>query len=251
MPLTDILQAVLIFFVGLAAAFINIMAGGGSVLTLGTMMLLGLPAAVANGTNRIGLLVESISAAAAYKSERFSDVRESFRLAIWTVPGAALGSYFAISVSSLMFQRILAVVMILVVITLFLPKSKSDGDGENKGTSRLFVYPAMLVVGLYGGFIQAGVGFLIMASLRHILRLDLVRVNMHKIYIVLIYTLPVLLIFGLTGNIHWVWAACLSAGMAVGAWLSVKISIKRGEKVVKAVLCVAILLMAAKLLSTW
>ena len=150
-----------------------------------------------------------------------------------------------------MFQRILALVMIFVVITLFLPKKRSDGAGENQDASRLFVYPAMICVGLYGGFIQAGVGFLIMASLRHILRLDLVKVNMHKIYIVLTYTVPVLLIFGLTGNINWPWALCLSAGMVLGAWLSVKIAIRRGERVVKAVLCVAILLMAAKFLSTW
>lgn len=251
MPIADILQGILIFFVGLAAAFINIMAGGGSVLTLGTMMLLGLPAAVANGTNRIGLLVESLSGAAAFRSERFAEVKESVKLAVWTIPGAVLGSVFAISISSLMFQRILALVMIFIVITLFLPKGRSDGAGRNRGASRLFVYPAMIGVGLYGGFVQAGVGFLIMASLRHILRLDLVKVNMHKIYIVLIYTVPVLLIFGFTGNIHWPWAVCLSAGMAVGAWLSVKISVRRGEKVVKAVLCVAILLMAAKFLSTW
>lgn len=249
--MSELLQIPLIFLVGAAAGFINIMAGGGSVLTLGTMMLLGLPASVANGTNRIGILIESVSAAAAYKSERFSEVKESLKLGVWTIPGALLGSYYAISISSLMFQRILAVVMIFVVITLFLPKSKSDGAEEKRGIGRFFIYPAMLGVGIYGGFIQAGVGFLLMASLRHILKLDLVKVNMHKIYVVLIYTLPVLFIFGFTGNIYWTWAVSLSAGMAVGAWLSVKISIRRGEKVVKIVLCVAILIMAAKFLSTW
>ncbi|MDP6779441.1 MAG: sulfite exporter TauE/SafE family protein, partial [Candidatus Latescibacteria bacterium] len=237
-----------VFGIGIAAGFINIMAGGGSVLTLGVMMLMGLDAAVANGTNRIGLLVEGISGAAAYRTERFTDLRESFRLAALTLPGAILGSIFAIQVSNLTFQRILALVMIFVLITLFLPKGKEEGDRAGGRRGRVLIYPAMVLVGFYGGFVQAGVGFLIMASLRHLLALDLVRINMHKVYIVLIYTIPVLFVFGLTDNINWPWAAALGLGMALGAWVSVKISVRRGERVIKAILGVAIVLMAAKFL---
>ena len=249
--MTDPVHLAAVFVIGIAAGFINIMAGGGSVLTLGVMMLLGLDAAVANGTNRIGLLVEGISGATAYRTERFTDLRESFRLAAFTLPGAVLGSIFAIQVSNLTFQRILALVMIFVLITLFLPKGKENGSTTRGSRGGALIYPAMVLVGFYGGFVQAGVGFLIMASLRHLLALDLVRINMHKVYIVLIYTVPVLFVFGLTDNIHWPWAAALGLGMALGAWVSVKISVRRGERVIKVILGLAIVLMATKFLLSW
>ena len=73
----------------------------------------------------------------------------------------------------------------------------------------------MVGVGFYGGFLQVGVGFLLMASMRRLLKLDLVRVNMHKVFIVLIYTLPALLIFMYNRNVDWVYGLNLAAG---GAW---------------------------------
>ena len=87
-----------------------------------------------------------------------------------------------------------------------------------------------------------------MGALKHLLKLDLIRVNMHKVFIVFIYTIPILFIFGLTGNIDWFYAVFLASGYAVGAWWSAKISITRGEKVVKLVLGVAIVIMSFKLL---
>ena len=242
-----LIYPVCIFLIGILASFINIMAGGGSVLTLGVLMLFGLDASVANGTNRFGIIVESISGISAYKSEQYSNIKESILLAIFTLPGAVIGSIYAIQISSLTFQRILAVVMIFIIVTLFIPQKNNNKTAITK-MGKILVYPAMLIVGFYGGFIQAGVGFLIIASLRHLLKLDLVLVNMHKVYIILIYTIPLLFIFGFTGNIHWIYALCLAAGNAVGAWISVKVSIKKGEKIIKTVFIAAILIMSIKFL---
>lgn len=235
-----------VFCAGFLSGFINIMAGGGSVLTLGLMMLLGLDAPVANGTNRIGVLVGTLSGAAAYKAEKFGGMRQSLVFGLCALPGAILGSIFAVRIENALFQRLLAVVMIFVIITLFLPPSKSGM--KNRTHRNWLIVPVMFCIGLYGGFIQAGVGFLIMAALRHLQTMDLVTINLHKTWIVLIYTIPVLLIFGMTRNIHWLYAAALAAGNALGAWLSVKISIRRGEKIIKITLCAAILLMAVKFL---
>ncbi|MBU2541230.1 MAG: sulfite exporter TauE/SafE family protein [Candidatus Omnitrophica bacterium] len=249
--MNEIIHLIIVFSAGAIAGFINVMAGGGSVLTLGVMMLIGLDAPIANGTNRIGILAGAISGASAYNSEKLSNIKESFLLGIWTLPGAIIGSIFAINISNLLFQRILAGVMIFVVITLFRPIANGQNSKEfSKGRNKL-IYPTMFLIGLYGGFIQAGVGFLIMFSLRHILGLSLTKINIHKVCIILLYTIPVIFIFGLTKNINWIYAVCLGLGSALGAWLSVKVSVKKGEGVIKIVLCVAILLMAAKFLLTF
>jgi uncharacterized protein len=247
--LKQLMHPLLLFTAGFVSSFINIMAGGGSVLTLGVMMLFGLDASLANGTNRIGVLAGNLSGAAAFKSENLGSFRESLVLGAWALPGAVIGSVLAVRIGSVFFERILAVVMIFVIFTLFLPPAKSKTSLKTGASGRrLWIYPVMFCIGLYGGFIQAGVGFLIMASLRHILSMDLIKVNLNKNWIVLLYTLPILLIFGMTKNIHPGYAAVLALGNALGAWLSVKVSVKKGEKIIKVMLCAAILLMAVKLI---
>ena len=249
--MNDILFPVCIFLAGAISSFINVMAGGGSILTLGVMMLFGLDGSVANGTNRIGILTATSSGMVAFKTERYGNIKESAVLGLCALPGALIGSYYAVSISNVLFQRLLSVVMIFIIITLFLPKKKNHLMAEKSRSSKIFLYPAMFIVGLYGGFIQAGVGFLIMASLRHLTSISLIKINMHKVYIIFMYTVPVLIIFGITGNINWFYAICLGAGNSIGAWLSVKLSIRKGEKAVKILLAVAILLMAVKFMLTW
>jgi uncharacterized protein len=242
-------EVIVVFFSGMAAGVINIMAGGGSTITLGVLIFLGMDASIANGTNRIGLMVESTSGVLAFRSKNYSAFGESFKLSLFTLPGAVLGAISAVRISNELFQQILAVVMILILITLFLPKSlKEKADSGSRKLRGWAIYPAMFLIGFYGGFIQVGIGFLLMGALRHLLHLDLIRVNMHKVFIVFIYTIPILFIFGLTGNIDWFYAVFLAGGYAVGAWWSAKVSIAGGEKVVKVVLGVAIIIMSAKLL---
>lgn len=235
--------AIIMFFAGMVSSFINMMAGGGSMITVGLMILLNIDPSVANGTNRIGVLVGTSTGALAYKSEKITEFKQSFLLGICAIPGAILGSIYSITISDELFKKILALVMIFILLTLFIRKKKEVSKKQS-----FFIYPAMVLVGFYGGFIQIGVGFILMAFLRHLLSLDLVRTNMHKVFVVLIYTLPVLLVFGLSGNINWPVAIVMSAGNALGGWISVKLAIRKGEKFVKIILAVAIVLMAAKFL---
>ena len=247
MELNELTIALLLFAAGALASFINMMAGGGSMITIGIMILLGIDPAVANGTNRIGVLVGTASGAAAFKKEKISDLKTSLILGACAIPGAIIGSIYSVSISGELFQKLLALVMIFVLITLFLPKKKITTE-STKNKKNFWIYPAMFVVGLYGGFIQVGVGYLLMAALRHLMAYDLVHVNMHKAFVVLIYTVPVLAVFGFSGNIHWWYAIILSAGNAVGSWFSVKLAVRKGDRVIKIVLVVAILLMVMKFL---
>lgn len=245
----NIFEGLILFAAGAAASFINMMAGGGSMLTIGAMILLGMEPTVANATNRIGVLVGTGSGALTYRAEKFTDLKTSLILGACAIPGAIIGSIYSVKISNQLFQRLLAVVMILVLITMFIPKGKQNKTTEKLKNSWL-IYPAMVLVGLYGGFIQAGVGFIIMAFLRHLMSFDLLRVNMHKVFIVVIYTVPVLVVFGLSGKISWFHAITMSLGNALGSYISVKLALKKGEKLVKVVLVIAILLMAIRFLTT-
>lgn len=249
----EILKIGGLFIAGMIAGFINIMAGGGSTLTLPVLIFLGLDSALANGTNRIAVLIQNIAAILSFKQEKFAQFKLSTKLSLWTLPGAIFGAIVAVRIGNELFQKILGIVIIGIIITILFPRfTRSAKDHQsNHSFNSWLLYPVLLGIGFYGGFMQAGVGFLIMAALVHLMQLDLVRVNMHKVFIVFMFTLPAIIIFIATGNVNWGYAMTLSAGNALGGWWSAKISVKKGEKVIRIVLMVAMLIMALKLLEVF
>jgi uncharacterized membrane protein YfcA len=249
--MTEIFQLILLFVFGIIAGILNVNAGGGSVLSLPMLLLLGLDSAVANGTNRIAILFQNLSAILSFKNENHSQFKLSFKLALFTLPGAIIGAYSAINISSELFEKILAVIMIGVIITMILPKKQIVAVETLTKKQNFYVYLAMFGVGFYGGFIQVGVGFLLMASLHYLMKQSLVKVNMHKVFIVLIYTIPALLIFIFTENINWGYGLLLAVGNIIGAWWGVKFSVKGGDKFIKIILIIAVAIMAFQLLGVF
>ena len=234
--------------VGMIAGFINVNAGGGSTLTLPTLIFLGLDASVANGTNRIAILLQNLSAVSSFKREQYSKFNLSFKLALMTLPGAIIGAYFSINISDKVFQIILALVMIGVIITLLLPKKSIEISPNGEGEYSWTVYLAMFGIGFYGGFVQVGVGFILMAALHHLMKLSLIHVNMHKVFIILFYTIPALIVFIISDNVNWFLGLSLASGNMVGAWWGARFSVKGGEKYIRFVLIAAIMIMVVKLL---
>lgn len=243
--MSDLQTIILLFIIGSIAGFINVNAGGGSTLTLPTLIFLGLDGALANGTNRVAIFIQNLFAVYSFKKEKYSDFKLSFKIAWLTLPGAVIGSILAVNLSGEVFEKILGAVMIGIVISMVIPKKKNDiKDGDHVSWK---VYLSMFGLGFYGGFIQVGIGFLLMAVLQYLMKLNLVLVNMHKVFIVLIYTIPALIIFIISGNVNWKLGLALAAGNAFGAWWAAKFAVKKGEKLIKFVLIAAILIMSLKL----
>ena len=246
----DLLYIAVLVCVGVIAGFINVTAGGGSTLTLPTLIFLGLDSSVANGTNRIAILLQNVSAVQSFKQENFFDLKTSLKLAFFTLPGSVAGALLAVRLEDELFQIILGIIMIGIVISMILPKRKRNNK-DDPTKPNIGIYLSMLGIGFYGGFIQVGVGFLLMASLQFLMKLDLVRVNMYKVFIVLIYTIPALLIFTLTDNVNWLLGIFLASGNILGGWWGAKLQIKKGEGFIKIVLGLAVFIMALKLLDVF
>jgi uncharacterized membrane protein YfcA len=246
----ETMKWLLLFGVGFISGIINVNAGGGSSLTLPALIFIGLDGALANGTNRIGILLQTATAVSSFRQQKFHRFKMSLTLALFTLPGAVAGALLSVRISNEWFHRILGMVMMGIVISLFFPKPKGtlSVDNENHRKSWL-IYPAMLGIGFYGGFIQIGVGFLLMAALYHLLRISLVHVNMHKVFIVGLYTVPALVIFVLTGHVNWGYGLCLAGGMAFGGWCGARIAVKGGERIIRIILAFAIFIMSMKILN--
>lgn len=240
-------SSLLLLGVGVVAGLINIGAGGGSSLTLPTLIFLGLDSAMANGTNRIALIIQNILAITGFQQEKQNEFKQSFKYALFTLPGAIAGALLAVRLDDMLFQRILAVIMVLIVLTLFIPKT-AERKSAISSKKPWIVYLALLGAGFYGGFIQVGVGFILMATLFHLAGLTLVKVNVHKVFIILLYTIPALAIFILTDNVHWKYGLILAVGNGIGGWISARVSVKKGESYIRVILAIAIIIMAYKLI---
>lgn len=248
----------LLAIAGLIAGFINVMAGGGSLLVMPILVImLGMPGPAANGTTRLAILAQNASAIAGFRNKGFSDFRLSLSLAVCALPGAALGAFYATKLEGVWFNRTLAAVMIGVMIVMALDKrhpvapggAAAQNESAWKQKQRLLAgHGLMVLVGFYGGFIQAGVGFILMAILHRVMGLDLVRVNMHKVFIVATYTTLAIGFFAWSGNIHWMRGIILAAAMAAGGWIGSSVAVAKGEGLIRIVLNVALVVLVIKLL---
>lgn len=248
-----LLDLVIILITGIAAGFINVNAGGGSFLTIPMLIFTGLPAAVANGTNRVALTFANIIAVYNFKKKGFFDWKLGLVLGIPAALGSVAGAFISINLPDELYNTILAVVILLVLIVIiidpkkYIKKNLLDASMKNRITGSIIFF----LIGVYGGVIQAGVGFLIITSLVFITGYSLVKINSLKVLIALTYMVVSLMVFIFSGNINWIYALVLSLGNGTGAFLGTRFAVKHGDKWIKVILFIAAVIMALKLLNVF
>lgn len=244
-----LVNIIVIFIVGVVTGFINVNAGGGSLLTMPILIFMGLPPAVANGTNRIAILAGAVSATATFKKKGYFDWKFALELGIPALIGALIGSAVAVSIPDELFKAIFSVIMVVVLAVIIInPQGKIKRSIEDLSAKRRIVTAvAFFFIGIYGGLIQAGVGFLIIASLSLITGLSLVKINALKVFVVLLYTILSISVFLFHGKINIPIGFSLAAGSAFGAYLGSHFAIAKGDKWIRVILVISVVAMAIKL----
>lgn len=236
-----------LFLVGFVAAVINVIAAGGSFLTLPLLIFLGVPAAIANGTNRVGVLAQNVSAVFGFHRHNVLPVKWAVSVSIPAVIGAAIGVWAALQVPDLAFRRILSIVMLAVTFATLLHRGL---QGERRREPQSPWHPAMVtgffLSGIYGGFIQAGVGFMAL-GMTTLAGLDIVRGNAVKVFVVLLLTLLSLAAFAGTGHVDWPAGLALGLGQLLGGMVGVKVAVLKGQKWLEHVVTVTIVIFAVLL----
>ena len=231
---------------GAVAGALNVVAGGGSFLVLPVMIFLGLPATVANGTNRIGILAQNATAVWGFHQHRLI---EGGWIGVAVVPalaGAALGTWAAIEIEDAAFRRALALIMVAVSLwTLWDPLARRPGEeaAPQGRLGRIGTVLLFFAIGVYGGFVQAGIGFLLLAATT-LQGLDLVRGNALKVLIVLVFTPLTLVLFTLGGKVDWGMGLALAAGYGVGGLAGVRLTVRKGHAWLKRVVTVTVIVFA-------
>jgi len=221
---------------GFLAGIINTMAGGGSNLTIPALMVLGLPADIANATNRVSVFFQSFTAAKGFKKHGKLDIPDLKMVVSMTLIGGVVGAAFASYMpAEYLKPTLLSAMIIMAGIILFKPSAISAPEGTEALTvlSNKKSIPMLLIAGFYGGFVQAGVGFILIAAIVGGLRYDLVRANALKIVCTLAFTFLALILFVIRDQVWWVPGLILASGSIAGAHLAVKITINVTQKTLK------------------
>ena len=239
----------ILVLVGCIVGVINTMAGGGSLITLPILIFLGLPSNVANGTNRIGLIMTAFSANMGFKSKGVSTYPFNVYIGLFALIGSLIGAYIAVDINDKIFNRTLSVIMIIVIILiLFSPKIlKGDLNERLSGKNLVVSCFVFFFIGIYGGFVNAGIGFIIMLFLNLYNKMNLVRVNATKSVVVLIYSIGAFLTFLFNDLVNFGYGFSLGFGTLFGAWWSSRYSVIRGEGIIKVFLLISIFLLSVKL----
>ena len=245
----NLLHTVLLFGTGIAAGFLNTVAAGGSLLALPMLIFLTSDSTLANGTNRIAIFFQNVSAIIGFRRKGVSNFRYGILLAVPAVIGAVIGAIIATDIEDAAFNLILAAVMItMLILTLINPTERLKDRIENSGKrSTIIAMGVFFLIGIYGGFIQAGVGLLIITALRLLTGMDLVRTNAIKVLVIFFYTVVALGIFIMEKQVDWALGVTLAMGNATGAWIGSHWAVEKGEKWIKVVLVVAVLVFSVNL----
>lgn len=235
-----------IFFVGVVSGFFNTIGGGGSLLVLPFLSFLGMDVAVANGTNRLAIVLQSIAGAEAYRKKGVLCFRTALPLAGITTLGSILGTFLAITIDRQYLNLSVAVfISLMAVLLVFKPEMwEKQHEARLSKTGIFFVF---FFIGIYGGFIQAGVGFFLTWGLALAVGVDLLRGNAIKMVIVGLYNVISLAIFYRNGMVDIPVGLIMAGGSMVGAVIGARFAVAKGNTWIRWILAAVVIISAVKM----
>ncbi len=249
-------EHILIAFAGaFVAGMINALAGNGSVITLTILTeLIGLPGNIANGTNRVGVLLNALGAFTGFSRNSKIDYSRHIKYILPVVLGAVMGTLIATIVTNEQFMGVFKFLMILMLIVILVnPERWLIVRPEQSVLPKWMEWPVFMVLGFYGGFIQMGMGVFYLAVLVLVARLPMLESNAIKAVSVGIFTLIAVIIFAFAGQVVWLIGSVMGVGQFLGGWFSAHYASKvsYAPKVAYYVLIVAVLLSLLKLFNVF
>jgi uncharacterized membrane protein YfcA len=244
----ELYQIPIVIATGFLAAFLNTVGGGGSLFSVPILTFMGLPITSANATSRVALLFQNFFAVGGFRSKGIElPWPYSLYLGVSSLFGGLIGATLASRVEDDVFNKIFVGVMFLSVALIVFDPFKSKGPEKLNFKNQAAGSICFFFIGIYGGFVQAGIGFLVIAVLSLVNNLSLVKSNYVKVFSAIIYTAVSVAVFAYEGKIIWLTGFILAIGHALGGWYASRWSVDKGEVWIKRVMIISIIAMAIKL----
>jgi uncharacterized membrane protein YfcA len=240
----NVTEIIVIILAGIVVGFINTLSGGGSVISLSLLLILGLPANVANGTNRISIFFQTLSSVGSFTKQKMFDSMKPVWLGIPATLGSVLGAWLAVDVNERVIEVSMGVAMVIMVFFLFYKPDKwlKEKAAMLARPLKWWQFVIFFAVGFYGGFIQVGVGYFLLMALVLGVGYDLVKANAVKNLIVFFYAIFALLVFIIDGKVNYFYGVVLSVGSVIGALIASHLAVKKGAGFIRAVILASVIL---------
>lgn len=232
-------MSISVFFIlvisGLFVGFINTLSAGGTAISIALYLALGLSPAQANATNRIGVLLQSSLTSVLFSRKGFLKNTHFFRLALPTMLGAFVGAILSLVLPEILFSYFMGISLLVMIVFLFRSPKKFEEDDFSKTENGIsfLQYLTFFLIGIYGGFVQVGTGFLLMSAGSMLLGYNIIKTNALKTTVMAFYTVIAVLIFWQDGSIHWQYGLLHSIGTFIGSFIATKLAFKKGAKFIK------------------
>jgi uncharacterized protein len=205
---------------GILAGIINTLAGSGSVVTLPILVMLGLPANVANATNRVGVTIQNIVGIATFQRKGRLNLEGGLWLVAPSLPGAVVGAWIAANLGQQQMNYAIGIVMVIMLFVVLLNPQQwlREHSQVKEGRPALWMLLVFFAIGVYGGFIQAGIGVFLLTALVMGVGYNLAHANAIKLMIVLSVTVVSLVVFVYQDLVVWSLGLLMAIGQSIGAW---------------------------------
>jgi uncharacterized membrane protein YfcA len=223
--------------------------GGGSLFTVPILTFMGVPITMANATARVAILAQNLTATGGFRSKKVElPLRYSLYLGLVSMVGGFIGSKLASNIDDKIFSRIFVVVMLFSIALVIFDPFRSTKKGEKMTPKHQVIGTiCFFFIGIYGGFVQAGIGFLVIGVLSLVNNFNLVKTNYIKVFVAIVYTGVSVAVFAWEDKIIWQTGFILAIGHALGGWYASRWSVDKGEAWIKRVMIVSVIGMAIKL----
>jgi uncharacterized membrane protein YfcA len=239
------LEAVAILLAGLAAGTINTVVGSGTLITFPTLLAFGVPPVTANVSNTIGLVPGGIAGAIGYRRELAGQRPRVLRLATASLVGGIVGAVLLLVLPDDAFAAIVPVLILLgCVLVVLQPRisawvaARHDAAGGLPHHGAWWVWPGVLLTGVYGGYFGAAQGVLLMAVLGIGVDESLQRLNAVKNVLAAIVNAIAGLLFIAVAEVDWQVVALIAVGSVVGAQIGATVGRRLPAAVLRVVIVV-------------
>lgn len=242
------IEYLVIIVSGILVGFINTLAGGGSVISLSLLLILGLPATIANGTNRVSVFFQTTSSVVTFWRNKMFTLRKIWWLVIPASAGSVAGAWFAVGISSRVLEIMMVAVMVIMLFFIFVKPDRWVKENTRFLLRKITWWQVILfiAIGFYAGFLQVGVGYFLLIGLVVGVGFELVKANAVKNLVVLFTATISLVIFIFSHQIHYLYGLLLSIGSVIGAYIASHLAVKKGALFVRWVVAGSVILALLK-----
>lgn len=240
--------ALFLFFVAMIAGWVDSIAGGGGLLTVPSMLLVGMPPAMALATNKLQSSAGTLTAAIYFIKKGAVNLKEIKWLVLATFIGSMAGSWLVLQIDAGVLLAYLPILLILVGLYFLFSPNIGDEERKRKLSLTAFAIAICPLLGLYDGFIGPGTGSFMALSFVLLCGYSLSKATANAKVLNFTSNVSALLYFMVFGEVFWLMGLVMIVGQLIGAFFGAKMALEKGSALIRPIVVVVCFVMSANIL---